>query len=251
MKKLNLLAASILSIGLIACSNDSNENTVSDPIGTPPGDTVITHPVTNFSYDFNVENHNATVIFSDYPKDEETFYELTSAYENLPSTFSEMKGWKLSGSNRSDDLFMAIKIPVNGLLSAILYKATLTVDIVTNVSKNCAGIGGAPGESVFVKLAASIDEPSNELDNDDMYRINIDIGNQSQSGTEGLVVGNVANSIECGADEVYEKKTLSMTQSIDVMSDNDGKMWLTVGFDSGFEGITEVFITKLSANIVE
>jgi hypothetical protein len=256
MKKLNLLAASILSIGLIACSNDGNKNTVSDPIGTPPiatppDDTVITHPVANFSYDFNVENHNATVIFSDYPKDEETFYELTSAYENLPSTFSEMKGWKLSGSNRSDDLFMAIKIPVNGLLSAILYKATLTVDIVTNVSKNCAGIGGAPGESVFVKLAASIDEPSNELDNDDMYRINIDIGNQSQSGTEGLVVGNVANSIECGADEVYEKKTLSMTQSIDVMSDNDGKMWLTVGFDSGYEGITEVFITKLSANIVE
>ena len=136
------------------------------------------------------------------------------------------------------------------MLSGILYKATLTVDIVTNISKNCIGIGGAPGESVYVKLAATKDEPVNELDND-MYRLNIDIGNQSQSGTEGLVVGNVANSIECGADEVYEKKTLSMSQSIDVLSDNDGKIWLTVGFDSGFEGNTEIFVTKLSANIVE
>lgn len=242
MKKRTLLAVSIATIGLLACGSD---NTNSDPIGSTPGD-----PVVDFIYDFNAQEHNTGVIFSDYPKDEETFFELTSSYENLPSTFSEVKGWKLSGNNHSDDLFMGIKIPVVGLLAGILYKATLTVDIVTNISKNCVGIGGAPGESVYVKLAATKDEPINELDND-MYRLNIDIGNQSQSGTEGLVVGNVANSIECGADEVYEKKTLSMSQSIDVLSDNDGKIWLTVGFDSGFEGNTEIFVTKLSANIVE
>jgi hypothetical protein len=235
MKKLTLITASILTIALTACDSDNEENT---------------DPVENFSYDFNVESHNAAVIFSDYPKGEETFYELTSAYENLQGTFSNIKGWKLSGNNHSDDLFMAIKIPVNDLRSATLYKATLTVDIVSNISKNCAGIGGAPGESVYVKLAASNDEPVNELDNN-MYRINIDIGYQSQSGTEGLAVGNVANSIECGADPVYEKKTLSMAESVDVMSDNDGKVWLTAGFDSGFEGLTEVFITKLTANIVE
>lgn len=234
MMKRTILAVSVATLGLIACGSD---NTISDP-------------VEDFIYDFNTEEHNASVIFSDYPKDEETFYDLTSSYENLPSTFSEVKGWKLHGNNHSDDLYMGIKVPVEGLLSGILYRATLTVDFVTNVSKNCVGIGGAPGESVYVKLSASKDEPINELDND-MYRLNIDIGNQSQSGTEGLVVGNIANSIECGADEVYESKTLSTTQSIDVMSDNDGKIWLTAGFDSGFEGITEVFITKISANIVE
>jgi hypothetical protein len=235
MKKIIVIAVSILTIALTACDNDNEENT---------------GPVENFSYDFNVESHSATVIFSDYPKGEETFYELTSAYENLQGTFSDIKGWKLSGNNHSDDLFMAIKIPVNVLRSATLYKATLTVDIVSNISKNCVGIGGAPGESVYVKLAASNDEPVNELDNN-MYRINIDIGYQSQSGTEGLTVGDVANSIECGADPVYEKITLSMAESVDVMSDNDGKVWLTAGFDSGFEGLTEVFITKLTANIVE
>lgn len=235
MNKFTFLAASFLSIGLIACDSDNDENVM---------------PTEDFHYDFNVENYNAAVIFSDYPEGEEAFYSLISAYENLPDTFSEFKGWKLSGDNHSDDLFMAIKLPVDGLLSATLYKVSLTVDIVTNVSKNCMGIGGAPGESVYVKLAASKDEPVNALDNG-MYRINIDIGNQSQSGTEGLTVGNVANSIECGADPVYEKKTLSMAESVDVMSDDDGKVWLTAGFDSGFEGSTEVFITKLSANIVE
>ena len=236
MNKLTFLTASILAIGLIACDSGSdNDNTL---------------PAVDFNYDFNIENHNAAAIFSDYPEGEETFYELVSAYNNLPETFSESKGWKLSGNNHSDDLFMAIKLPVDGLLAATLYKVTLTVDFVTNVSKNCMGIGGAPGESVYVKLAASKDEPVNALDNG-MYRINIDIGHQSQSGTEGLAVGNVANSIECGAVTVYEKKTLGMAESVDVMSDNDGKVWLTAGFDSGFEGITEVYITKITANIVE
>lgn len=245
MKKLPILVASIMSIGLIACDNDNVKNTTPDPITTVPSDPTLTH-----SYDFNVEDHNAGAFFSDYPKGEETFYQLTSAYENLPSPFTEIKGWRLGGNNHSDDLFMAIKMPVDGLLSATLYRATLTADIVTNVSKNCIGIGGSPGESVYVKLAASKEEPINELD-DEMYRINIDIGYQSQSGTEGVVVGDVANSIECGGDTVYEKKTLSMTESIDVMSGNDGKVWLTAGFDSGFEGNTEVFITKLTANFVE
>lgn len=226
-----------MSVGLIACNSDNNSDS-------------IVVPETDFSYDFNVKNYDATAIFSDYPDGEETTYLLTSAYEALPENFSEIKGWKLSGNNHSDDLFMGIKIPIDGLLSATLYKATLTIEFVTNVSKNCMGIGGAPGESVYVKLAASKDEPVNELDAQ-MNRLTIDIGNQSQSGTEGTTVGNIANSIECGADPVYEKKTLSTSESIDVMTDNDGKVWLTAGFDSGFEGNTEIFITKLSANIVE
>lgn len=244
MKKLTLLAASILSVGLMSCDNDVN--TAPDPISNVPSD-----PAPTFSFDFNVEDYNTEVIFSDYPQGEEIFYELTSAFENLPDIFSGTKGWKLSGNNHSDDLFMGIKLPTNGLLGATLYRATLDVEFVTNVSKGCMGIGGPPGEGVSVKLAASKDEPTNELDNSDIYRLNIDIGNQIQSGTEGLTVGNIANSIECGADLVYEKKTLSMTESIDVMSNDDGTVWLTVGFDSGFEGNTEIFITKLTANIVE
>lgn len=242
MTKLTPLAALLLSIGLTACNGSNNDSSlVADAIETSPVD---------FSYDFTIEDYNAVAIFSDYPKDGEAFHELGSSYENLPATFSDMKGWKLSSSNHSDDVLMAIKIPVDGLRAATLYKATLTVDILTNVSKNCVGIGGAPGESVYVKLAASKEEPLSVLDND-MYRINIDIGNQSQSGIEGLSVGNIANSIECGAETVYEMKTLAMAESIDVMSDDTGKVWLTSGFDSGFEGYTEVFITKLTANIVE
>ncbi|WP_299073590.1 hypothetical protein [uncultured Paraglaciecola sp.] len=235
MKKITPVLACIMSIGITACNDDN--------------DVQIT-PDTEFVFDFNTENFSAAAIFSDYPEGEETFYELDSGYENLPSTFSDIKGWRLVGNNHSDDLFMGITLPIDGLFATTLYQATLTVDIVSNISKNCVGIGGAPGESVYVNLAASKDEPINTLDNN-MYRLNIDIGNQSQSGTEGVVVGNIANSVECGLDPIYEKKTLTMTDIIDVMSDNEGGLWITAGFDSGFEGKTEVFITKITATIVE
>ena len=235
MKKITPILACLLSIGVTGCNDDDDVNVTPD---------------TEFAFDFNTENHNAVAIFSDYPEGEETFYELDSAYENLPSTFSDIKGWKLVGSNHSDDLYMGVKLPIDGFAAATLYKATLTADIVSNVSKNCVGIGGAPGESVYVNLAATKEEPSNTLENG-MYRLNFDKGHQAQSGTEGIVVGNIANSIDCGLDPVYEQKNLAMTTSIDVMSDSEGTIWLTAGFDSGYEGKTEVFITKISATIVE
>ena len=117
-----------------------------------------------------------------------------------------------------------LRVQLSGLTAQSLYRVSMEVEFLTNTPSFCGGIGGAPGESVFVKLATSQVEPMNNLE-DGYYRPNIDIGFQSQSGTEGVVVGDVANGIDCNNDfdGTFVKKTLSTEQSIDVLSNNEEK----------------------------
>ena len=236
MKNINLIAVTLLSTTLFACNSSDSEEEFE--LNSPR---VI---------DFSSEDHGFTSIFSDYPQGEEEFYQLTAAHETLPADFAENKGWKLSGNNHSDDLIMAIKGQVANLESETLYKVSIEAEMLTNVPSNCVGIGGAPGESVYVKLAASTNEPANSLEND-YHRISTDIGSQSNSGTEGLMVGNIANGIECGEEEAYKMKTLATETTIDVTSDSDGTIWVMAATDSGFEGPTTVYFTKLTVTITE
>ena len=75
---------------------------------------------------------------------------------------------------------------------------------------------------------------------DDSYlRMNIDI--QSNSGTQAVVLGNVANSRQCEQSREWELKALeseSIPAGISVSA--DGRAWLLIGVDSGFESRTEV-----------
>lgn len=202
--------------------------------------------------DFTESPQNFTPIFSDYPEGEENFYQLQATHQTLPAPFEDGLGWKITGNNHSDDLFMAIKAPITFLESNTLYRVSLEIEFLTDVPQNCFGIGGSPGESVYVKLAASQTEPTNQLD-EGMYRINTDIGSQSQSGTEGHVVGNINNGLDCEAENAfsYTASTLSTEQTIDVMSDQNGQIWLLAGTDSGFEGLTTIYIKKLTVNITK
>jgi hypothetical protein len=237
MKFRTIFAVACASLLTIACQSDNN-NTRD-----------ISLPIT---FDFNDSDQAFVSIFSDYPVGEETFYELEAAHQDMPVPFEGNKGWKLSGNNHSDDLFMAIKAPIDNLESSRLYSVNLEVEFLSNAPQNCFGIGGAPGESVYIKLAASDLEPNN-LTEDDMYRINIDKGNQSQSGTQGQTVGDINNGIDCGVESAfsYAGKTLKNETPIDVMSNENGEIWVLAGTDSGFEGKTTIYISKLTVTINE
>lgn len=226
--------AIIVSVLTMACESDTQTKDISQPI----------------VFDFAKSDAFFVPIFSDYPEGEEEFYQLDASHQDLPSPFEGGLGWKLTGSNHSDDLFMGIKAPITFLEANTLYKTSLEIEFLTNVPQNCLGIGGAPGESVYVKLAISQTEPSNELDNG-LYRLNTDIGSQSQSGTEGHVVGNINNGLDCEEENAfsYTRQTLTTTQKIDVMSDQNGQIWIMAGTDSGFEGYTSIYITKLTVTI--
>ena len=232
MKLLNLAVASTFCILLGGCSSDAVE--------TEQGFTK--------HYDFGQSKYNFIPLFADYPVGEEVFYELDVSYGDLPEPFASEKGWKVSGNNHSDDLLATITAPVTGLDPMKTYSATVELELVTDVPTNCFGIGGSPGASVYVKAAVSDKQPTRTVDNLNHYRINLDIGNQSNSGTEGQSIGNVENSLDCAQPQAFEKKVLKNETEFTVTSDSNGLVWVLSGFDSGFEGKTTVYISKLSVS---
>ena len=175
---------------------------------------------------------------------EPTIYELDSSYRELPDGL-EGSGIYIQGHNRSDDLFMYLKRQIQGLEPSASYTVSATVDLATNVPLAMVGIGGSPGESVYVKAGASTVEPLAATGSNNHLRMNIDKGNQSTGGSAMKVIGNVANADVI--DDEYRVKTLaSGPEFLSVESDSEGRAWLIVGTDSGFEGFTTLYYDRIS-----
>ena len=186
--------------------------------------------------------------FADYPAGQEDFYELSSGLEALPSALgANRKGFKLSGNNHSDDLYMFVTKKIEGLDADTRYDFRFKLTFGTNAQKNCMGVGGAPGESVWIKVGAGKTEPKAINDGADNLLMNIDKGQQSTGGSDAIVIGDFANERECGnSDTNYMKKTLiSETGGFSGMSDAQGNVWLLLSTDSGFEATTTIYFMEL------
>ena len=68
-------------------------------------------------------------------------------------------GWRLSGTNRSDDLFIYVKCKLTGLPTGKTYRVGFSVTMLTNAPSGCVGVGGAPGEGVTLHAGMSATEP--------------------------------------------------------------------------------------------
>ena len=119
------------------------------------------------------------------------------------------------------------------------------MDLATNVPVGLVGIGGSPGESVYVKAGASTVEPVAEEDGNRYFRMNIDKGNQSNGGESMVVLGNVAHPDVVNKE--YRIKTLdNVPLPLTVTTDSGGGVWLIVGTDSGFEGLSRFYYARIS-----
>ena len=198
------------------------------------------------TYAFENDAEGWTVGFADLPVDHDArHFDLDSGYRALPDGLHQSSGMFLQGHNRSDDLFMYLKRQVDGLLPSTEYQVSVSVDMATNVQAGLFGIGGAPGESVFVKAGASTVEPTAAEGDNQHLRMNIDKGNQSQGGADMAVIGNVAHSEVTGSE--YRLKTLdSAGQPLSVETDASGRVWLIVGTDSGYEGLTAIYYARIA-----
>lgn len=188
--------------------------------------------------------------FADYPAGEEEFYELGSAHANLPAALTTTrKGFKLTGNNHSDDLFMFIAKQVDGLEPNTRYDLRFKVTFGTNAQNNCVGIGGSPGNSVWIKVGATKNEPKAVDDGTGFLLLNWDKGNQAAGGSDAIIAGDFANSQECSATDVettYLKKTLITEKgAYSTVTDDKGNLWLLLGTDSGFEGTTTIYFMEL------
>lgn len=202
-----------------------------------------------FSFDFTSGGDQAfTADFADYPPADAPIYELASGYEPLPPPLRNRgNALFIGGTNRSDDLFMYWKRQIN-LQPDIRYQVRFEVEFATNAPTGCVGVGGAPGESVTIKLGASRAEPVSVLEGN-FLRMNIDKGNQSNGGDDAIAVGDFANSQNCGEGVPrYELKTLSSDgRPFEMTTDSTGVGWVIMSTDSGFEARTEIYYTGFVA----
>lgn len=205
----------------------------------------------DIQFDFSADYQGWTPGFSDYPVGKETEYALGSSLAALPAPLDgSRKGILLTGTNYSDDLFMYVTREVARLTPNEQYAVRFRVTLATNAPKNCAGIGGAPGESVVLKVGAMTAEPARVVDAAQYYRATFDHGSQLQGGRDAAPVGNIATSnTNCGVPRYELKEFDTGSTPLPLATTASGRVWLVVGVDSGFEGTTSVYITSVRVAI--
>lgn len=189
--------------------------------------------------------------FSDATRPDDFLAETGSA----PPGFDVDDGFfHLAATNTSDDVFMYLRRqigPDDGLEPSTDYEIDYTVEFASAAPTGCAGIGGPPGEAVWLKVGATSDEPV-PVDLDGDTRLSVDKGGQSQGGPAAVVAGDIANGIPCEEALDSDQPPYAMverTAGIEATTDDDGRLWLFVGTDSGFEGRTSIYYDRIQVTL--
>lgn len=202
-------------------------------------------------FDFSKGAQGWVAGFSDYPVGKEAEWAIGSSLAPLPAPLDASRSAiLLTGVNHSDDLFMYVTREVAGLTPNGRYATRFRVTVASNAPRNCVGVGGAPGESVALKVGAAAVQPARIIDASQYYRANFDHGAQLQNGRDATVVGDLATSNANCAVPRYELKSFdSGSLPLAYTADASGRLWLIVGIDSGFEGTTAAYITSIRVEI--
>jgi hypothetical protein len=215
--------------------------------------------IKTYKYTFSKQDH-FNVSYADYPSDQDEFYELD--YKNgakLPREINthHPHGLKISGNNHSDDLFMYAYKKIPGLKPNTQYHVSFSLEFASNAPVGSSGVGGSPGDSIFVKIGAVNIEPQRFIDTDNYYKLALDKGNQKQDGKDMILIGTVGVDTQ---DSIYRLKTLPYIPNPElqeklaqytVTTDNQGQAWVVFGTDSGFEATSTFFYTNLSITFKE
>lgn len=169
--------------------------------------------------------------------------QFESGWSALPSPLdSTRKSIRVSSMNRSDDLFMFLKKKISGLQVNAEYKLVFDIELASAYATNSIGIGGSPGGSVYLKAGATATEPTKVLENG-FYSINLDKGNQATGGKDATLIGNIG-----AGDDVTSYKLITRSNAdapLTVRTNSQGELWLVVGTDSGYEGLTTLYYSTI------
>lgn len=240
MRQRNYLWLPLVPLLLSACNTEVG-------VGEP------TQPGTSLTYEYNLDTSAQGWVsgFADFEQGQDTYYELTSSWRALPVPFT-VRGIYMSGNNHSTDLWMYVKRKIDKLKPNQAYKLTFEAEFASNGSASCTGGIGAPGESVFLKAGASVQEPLALVDANKNWRMNWDKGNQETSGRDTRVLGNVAtDSTDC-VNRPYRNKLLSNSSNpLTLTTNGSGELWVMFGTDSGYKGSNGIYYTRLKITAKE
>lgn len=202
---------------------------------------------THLVFDFAQSDHGFAAGFADCPQgaDVPSFYQLTSSWAAGPANLGGTPALFISGMNHSDDLFMFWKKRITGLPPNTSVTLTMELQLASKYPEGLYGVGGAPGEGVWVKAGAVPFDPQAVVDNQDGWlRMNLDKGSQSYGGANMVVIGNVAKPDDGNENYVLLQRH-HHGQPLTVTTASDGSLWLIFGTDSGFESETALYYSRL------
>ncbi len=237
----------VTALGIVACGDATDG---SDPSTSPPADGAVT-----LSYDFDGGSDGWASEITDYTEATRPA-EVISETGVSPPGLEEGSGFfHLAADNPSDDVFAYLLrevTPDDGLEGDRSYTASFTVRFASNAPTGCAGIGGAPGESVYFKVGAASEQPLPVME-DGQSRLSVDKGGQSQGGDAAVVAGTIDNGIPCEQALESDPPPYAMVTRegtvADVTTTADGSLWLFVGTDSGFEGRTSIYYDRIEVTL--
>ena len=239
--------ALILSAGGFVAARCGSGDVLPPPTPSPPSPPGTVN--LNFSFATNFEGWEPA--YADYTLGQERGIDFVFGHERLPSPLDNRSGIFLSSNNRSDDVFMYAARLVDGLDRNARFRVDLSITLATNAPPGCLGAGGAPGEGVTVKAGAIGFSPETVIRSGNFVSVNFDKGNQAQGGSDLVAIGNLAQTTAGNCTSpVYRLKTLSIGGVGPlVTSDSSGRVWLVIGTDSGFEGLTKVYLLEGTARL--
>jgi hypothetical protein len=208
-------------------------------------------------YDFGTMAHGWTADVADYPISVGPSISFEAGLRRLPDTAprgSTGTAFLLSSYNTPDDLFTFMKREIRGgagLLPLQDYRVSYRMRFLSDAPSGCFGIGGAPGESVFLKAGGSATEPKPIRIGADI-ELNLPKGDQAQPGGVLSVAGDVANGIPCEEVSFEDPLPLGLVErevSHIVRTDRRGHLWLLVGTDSGYEGATTLYFLTIEVTL--
>ena len=227
----------------------------------PTDETTGAGPIAPFgaslSYDFGTGAHGWTADVAEYPISVGPSISFEAGLRQLPDMAprgSTGTAFLLSSNNTADDLFTFMKREIRGragLLPLQDYRVRYRMRFLSDAPSGCFGIGGAPGESVYLKAGGSAREPKPVRVRADI-ELNLPKGDQAQPGGVLSVAGDVANGIPCEEVSFERPLPLGLVErevSHIVRTDRRGHLWLLVGTDSGFEGATTLYFQTIEVTL--
>lgn len=207
-------------------------------------------PVYDLTFDFNASVQDWKGGFTDYAVVQDSaMFEFKLAQTKLPAPLdTTKKGFRIESHNRSDDLFTFIKTKLLNLTPNTAYDVLFSVDFASMYGDSLAGIGGSPSKSVYLKAGATGTEPV-RIKKDDQYLLNVDKGNQAEGGKDAVLLGDVS----IGNTAQMKYKTINRNNGsglpFKAKTNEKGELWLFVGTDSGFEGLTTLYYQRVRVRI--
>jgi hypothetical protein len=225
MREFKLVLVVLFAIAAVSCSKDQEIK------------------VYSVSYSFKDSLSGWTADFADYPVVDSAVYYLHAKLDTLPGDTTK-KAFLISGINEDKDLFMFIKRKFTGLRRNTSYKLLFNTRFASNAHTGSTTAGGAPGDSVYVKVGASAEEPL-PIVMGEYYRLNIDKGNQELGGENMIVLGHIGVAATTTKYTIINRFNTAARSNLVVTTNDAGELWLIVGTDSGHKGRTTLYYTQV------